>query len=341
MKAGSNDIETAAGSPSLSVVMPVYNAMPYLNAAISSILTQTKSDFEFCIYDDGSTDDSLQCAQSWAERDSRIRVQSGGRRLGPVGSSNAAMAMADTDLVARMDADDIAHPDRLMLQYDIMLKFPEIILVGSTFRIINEVGELLSTPTSDRLLATACPLAHPTIMLRKSAFLNAGGYRVGTEYFEDNDLYTRIAAEGACYVMRMPLLDVRMGGQNARLRDDRSALVAQMNRYFRPNANNEEVNNGYSANAVRTLAQLRVFNLQRPGLLGYMMRRGPFEDVRQGLAVLGFVALAELSPRLTLEALRTFWYFREKQVAKRLGSRKLFRWVPGMGEAMIEEKALG
>ncbi|WAC24066.1 glycosyltransferase family 2 protein [Blastomonas sp. SL216] len=313
--------------------------MPYLDAAIASILGQTKTDFEFCIYDDGSTDASLECARSWAARDTRIRVETGGRRLGPVGSSNAAMAMASTDLIARMDADDLAHPERLMLQYESMRRRPDIALLGSTFRIVNEAGELLSTETSDRLLATSNPLAHPTIMVRRTAFVTAGGYREGTEYFEDNDLYARMSAIGACYVLRKPLLDVRMGGQNARLQDDRAALVAQLDRFFRPHSRRDRANETHSANAVRTLAQLRVFNLQRPGLIGYMVRCGSFENLRQGLAVLGFVTLAEVSPKLTLEALRAMWHLRERQVARKLGDRKLFRWVPGMGSALIHDGA--
>lgn len=326
---GADDGQAMAGAPSLSVVMPVYNAMPYLNAAISSILAQTKTDFEFCIYDDGSTDSSLECARSWAERDHRIRVQSGGQRLGPVGSSNAAMAMTRAELVARMDADDVAHRDRLMLQYETMRSHPEIALLGSTFRIIDQSGQLLSTPTSDRLLTTAHPLAHPTIMIRRSVFEHVGGYRAGTEYFEDNDLYARICRGGACYVLRQPLLDLRMGGQNTRLRDDPAALVSQMDRFFRPHVTDQDAGSHSSANALRTLAQLRVFNLQRPGLIGRVMQRGSFEDWRQGLGVLGFVTLAEMSPNLTLKALQALWRVREISVARKLGDRMLFRWNPG------------
>src|SRR6267143_6361753 len=107
-------------NPSLSVVMPVHNALPFLDESIKSILEQSLSDFEFVILDDASTDGSLARLREWARRDQRINLHESKTRLGLAGSSNAVVAKARAAIVARMDADDIAHPDRLKRQWEII-----------------------------------------------------------------------------------------------------------------------------------------------------------------------------------------------------------------------------
>lgn len=105
---------TQLTSPLVSVVMPVYNAAPYLVEAIESILTQTHQDFEFIIADDESTDESPQIIQAYAARDARIRpifLKHGHAKTG-----NACVALAQGRWLARMDADDVALPERLAIQ---------------------------------------------------------------------------------------------------------------------------------------------------------------------------------------------------------------------------------
>src|SRR6266508_1490577 len=97
--------------PQVSMVMPVYNAAPFLDESIRSILEQTFKDFEFVLLDDASIDNSLQIARGWAERDARIRVVAETNHLGPVGSSNLGVGFARAELIARMDADDVSHPE--------------------------------------------------------------------------------------------------------------------------------------------------------------------------------------------------------------------------------------
>lgn len=320
--------EPPVAGPSLAVAMPVYNAMPFLDAAIESILGQTFQDFELCVYDDHSTDGSFACALGWQTRDSRIRVMRGDRRLGPVGSSNAAMAMTGADLLARMDADDVAHPERLAQQLAVLRSNPDAVMVGSTYRLIDAGGKLLSAETSDFRLFMPMPIGHPTIMIRRSAYDAAGGYRIGTDYFEDADLYSRLGATGACYVMRQPLVDVRMAGQHARLSDDPIKVLAQQDRYFVTPHARTPGKVRYSARAIRMLAELRVMDLQRPGLIRFMLSHGSFEQPRYAAQVFAIVCLAELSPRLTRGLLRTHWARRETRLSARLGDSQLFRWIP-------------
>src|SRR5260370_19416715 len=96
--------------------MPVYNRLPVLSASIESILRQSFTDFELLILDDGSTDGSAEGQRQWARKDPRIHLLATNRKSGLSRSSNLLASKAQAPLVARMDADDIAHPDRLRRQ---------------------------------------------------------------------------------------------------------------------------------------------------------------------------------------------------------------------------------
>ena len=100
--------------PKLTVLMPVYNSAKYLRQAIDSILTQTFSDFEFLVFDDGSTDKSLEIISSY--QDSRIHVFQSDKNYGHVFHLNRGLEMANGEYIARMDADDISHHERLEYQ---------------------------------------------------------------------------------------------------------------------------------------------------------------------------------------------------------------------------------
>src|SRR5215217_1749315 len=116
---------TSLMNPRISVVMPVHNALPFLQQALQSILQQTFTDFEFVIFDDASTDGSVEVVREWSQRDGRIQLYESAERLGLSGSSNAVVSKARAPVIARMDADDIAHPDRLRRQWDVMERRPD------------------------------------------------------------------------------------------------------------------------------------------------------------------------------------------------------------------------
>src|SRR5262245_10456965 len=120
----------------ISVVMPVHNALPHLDAAVESILGQTHRNIEFVILDDGSTDGSTERLRQWAERDRRIKLFEGDRNLGPAGSSNRVIAHSSAELIARMDADDLSHPERLERQVQLLRERPDVCLVGTACDLI-------------------------------------------------------------------------------------------------------------------------------------------------------------------------------------------------------------
>ena len=110
--------------------MPVHNALPYLDAAVESILGQTFSNFEFVILDDASNDGSVERLRDWASRDERIRLIEESNNLGPAVSSQRVALAANAQIVARMDADDISLPHRLTDQLRVLNEDPEVGVVG-------------------------------------------------------------------------------------------------------------------------------------------------------------------------------------------------------------------
>lgn len=313
----------------VTVVMPVFNALPYLDEAIASILAQTLTDFRLAIYDDHSTDGSYERALEWAARDRRIGVTRGERRLGPCGSSNAAANLADSDFVARMDADDIAAPDRLAIQLEALRRDPSAVLVGSVFDMIDGAGHLIRSAALGQTVGDAPPIAHSSMLYRREVFDAVGGYRERTDYFEDLDLYRRMAAHGTLLVVDRPLIGLRFAGQHARLRDDREDVVERINLRHQPQGQTEPTAKGrtISPMAFYSIAVLAVLGLERPRLVGLMLRRLHFHLPAQTLAILGFVAVAEVSPHLARVINRMIGRFRAGPAGVRGAAPEVHAWT--------------
>lgn len=190
-------------TPAVSVLMPVYNAERYLAPAVDSILAQTFTDFEFLIVDDGSTDGSLAILQNYAQRDPRIRLVSR-PNTGYVVALNEMLDMARGEFLARMDADDIALPERFARQVEFLNDQPEVVAVGSQALAIDPEGNplcLWSVPTDHdtivaRHLQGESQIHHPTLMTRRNAAIAVNGYRPEYLYVEDYDLYLRLEETG-------------------------------------------------------------------------------------------------------------------------------------------------
>src|SRR5262245_53463950 len=185
---------SASRVPPLSVVMPVKNAEPFLDAAIDSILNQTFSDFEFIILDDASTDGTLCAARKWAARDPRIRVERSCRSLGLTESSNAVVALTRAEIIARMDGDDVSHSDRFRRQLKVLAEDEKLGLIGTLADGIDGAGRSVRPRDRWRIARRSryVPFPHGSIMFRRSVFDAVGGYRdVGEP--EDLDLFHRMA----------------------------------------------------------------------------------------------------------------------------------------------------
>lgn len=186
--------------PKISVVMSVYNNMPYLPQAMESILGQSFGDFEFIVIDDGSTDESWEIISGYAARDARIRAMHQ-KNMGIVAAVNGGMKLAVTDLIARMDADDIAHADRFAKQLAYLDAHPEIGALGTWIEVIDEHGvptrQGPDRPTEPAALVEylrqGTPIMNPTAMIRRAVVERIGGYRSAYRYTEDYDFWLRSA----------------------------------------------------------------------------------------------------------------------------------------------------
>lgn len=193
--------------------MSVYNGTPYLTDAIDSILEQSFSDFEFLIIDDGSTDSSVDIIESY--EDKRIRLIRNEYNLGLTKSLNKGLDAARGEFVARMDADDVAAPDRLSLQVAFMEAHPEIAVAGTFIKAVDESGEEIRRyPTSHSLIVLHMlfenAMAHPSTILRKEIFDQHGlRYDESLTIAQDYDLWYRTAQYSHLANINKVLLEYR------------------------------------------------------------------------------------------------------------------------------------
>jgi glycosyltransferase involved in cell wall biosynthesis len=206
--------------PHISVVMPVYNAEPFIAKAMESVLSQTYPYFECIVINDGSTDKTGAILQSFSERDTRIRLVSRENR-GLVATLNEGIALARAPLIARMDADDIAYPERFSLQITFMNEHPEVVALGTCYEVIDFKDRVLvvsdlepqSNEEIQNTLLSGIPcLCHPTVMMRKEAVLRVGGYEPETMLAEDLDLWLRLGEIGQLANLPQVLLGYREHG---------------------------------------------------------------------------------------------------------------------------------
>jgi hypothetical protein len=188
-----------ADKPLVSVVMSVFNGERFLRGAVESILNQTFRDFEFIIIDDGSTDATPYLLDRYAASDSRMRVFHQENR-GLIQSLNRGCGLAQGKYIVRMDADDVAMPDRIVRQIDFLEKNPEVALLGGAIEGIDSRGRSLfvdrpaleDKKIRDGLYSNSFPLCHPAVVFRKEAFQAVQGYRSQFLHAEDIDLWLRI-----------------------------------------------------------------------------------------------------------------------------------------------------
>jgi glycosyltransferase involved in cell wall biosynthesis len=204
-------------SPTVTVLMPVYNADRFVAQTLDSILAQTFRDFEFLIINDGSTDRSLEILEDYARRDGRIRLVSR-PNTGYVAALNEGLALARGEFIARIDADDLADPRRLELQVARMRQEPQLVALGSNAYAMDEDGRMLgdyAVPlTHEEIEANhlrgSSTIHHPAVMLRPEAVMRVGGYRRELMPCEDFDLWMRLGEVGRLANLPEKLLTKRL-----------------------------------------------------------------------------------------------------------------------------------
>jgi glycosyltransferase involved in cell wall biosynthesis len=206
--------------------MPVRDGERFLGEALESVLGQTLTDLELIVVDDGSTDSTPARLAEVARRDARVRVltQAAG---GLTAALNAGCALARGPLIARMDADDVALPDRLERQVAFLDAQRDVALLGGGIVLIDEVGGEVDREPGRAVpdLSRRNELVHGTVVVRTRAFRDLGGYRL--DQAEDYDLWLRVEERHAVAGLAEPVIRYRLHpGQFSVTKLERQALGA-------------------------------------------------------------------------------------------------------------------
>jgi GT2 family glycosyltransferase len=201
-------------TPKVSVLMSVLNGREFLRPAVDSVLGQTFTDFEFIIIDNASHDDTPAILDSYA--DARIVRLRNERVLSLTQSLNKGLRVARGEYVARLDADDVAAPDRLMRQVEFLNDHSDLVLVGSGARAIDEAGQVIGRIDPPKAsaelynaLAYSNPIVHSAAMFRREPVVALGGYPEIYVYAQDLALWLKLARCGSIGMVPGLLVDLR------------------------------------------------------------------------------------------------------------------------------------
>jgi GT2 family glycosyltransferase len=321
--------EGAQGAPAVSVVMPVHNALPYLGPGVASILGQTFAEFEFIILDDASTDGSTEELREWASRDARIRLFETRGRLGPAGSSNFVVREARAPFVARMDADDVAHPERLARQVEVLRSSPDVVLVAALCDGINADGRSVRPRDRWRLVRSSLfpPFPHGSAVFRRAAFDAAGGYREECALWEDQDLFLRMRRAGRVVVLPEVLYHYRYHVSNSASREAFEHVARQYGareellRAFRRGRDGDGAGEGRedaTAEALYHVGTMRLWAGRRPAILRQALRPGALGLDERSVLTLMLALWGSMSPSTLRGSLRGFLRARDFVAGRRV-----------------------
>jgi glycosyltransferase involved in cell wall biosynthesis len=221
-----------ASTPKVSVVMPVFRPHPrYFAEAIDSVLAQTFADWELVVVEDPSERLGRETLEE--RRDPRIRYFLNPARTGLPRQHNRAVAESRAELIARFDADDICEPERLERQLAFLERHPEVDVVASRLRIIDEHGTVIGRrdyPQAHEAIVRAMrrynPLSGSNVMFRRRLAVEAGGWRETVDLpAQDYEWYSRLASRG--YRFAIPdeyLVRYRLHGAQLKQRNLRGTL---------------------------------------------------------------------------------------------------------------------
>ncbi len=306
-------------NPLISVVMPVHNARPFLNESIKSILDQTLADFEFVILDDASTDGSGELLREWSQRDSRIHLFKSERQQGLSRSSNTVVSKARAAIVARMDADDISHPERLKRQWAVLENRPDVVAVGTLCDGIDAKGNLVRPRDRWRVVRRSqyIPFAHGSAMFRKEAFEVVKGYCEDFTGGEDQDFFFKMTSAGRVVTLPDLLYHFRYHSYNATLFNGARAVRAVTDRYSQ---------NGADLAAFYMLGAMRLWSGQPPGVLPDMLALKSLKWNIETLIALASAAWGSISPVSLRLFLRSFIRSRDLIASLRVKDGRPYEW---------------
>lgn len=198
--------------PLISVLMSVRNGLPYVESTIASILGQSIADFEFVIVDNSSTDDTWTVLERAAASDDRVRLIRNETNCTHSGGLNRGLEECRGTWVARMDADDLALPNRFERQIGFLTRNPDVTVTSCLAFYIDQQGKEVGKTEHDlttreafedyRRKGLAIGILHPGAMIDRERLLKTGGYRSAFDPANDIDLWGRMVDEGALILVQ-------------------------------------------------------------------------------------------------------------------------------------------
>lgn len=232
------------GSPVIDVLIPVKAPAPWFGEALHSVVAQSTTSWRLLVIMDGFSQE-VQAVCDALPEGTPIQVEVLPTGSGLVPALNHGLQVSRAEFIARLDADDLCHPERFARQLDYLRRTPECVALGTGVELVDEHG----TPCGTRAVRQAgsimrtlrwrCPLAHPSVMMRRPAAARVGGYSPTARHAEDYDLWLRLATIGEIHAIPDTLLQYRIhGGQvtanvafsretEATLRRSRTDLASQ------------------------------------------------------------------------------------------------------------------
>ncbi len=205
-------------SPTVSVIIATYNRATMVKEAIESVLKQTYRDFEIIVVDDGSTDNTRKTVTALSDKIVYVYQQNRGRS----NARNHGISLTRGKYIAFLDSDDLFLPDKLAKQFEAMEKRPEILLSHTSYQYVDYGGNYIKEMKSGRFSGSVypkiirrCPIATPTVMLRREALKNGLCFKEGITIGEDIILWTQIARNSCILGINEVLAKVRVGGESA------------------------------------------------------------------------------------------------------------------------------
>lgn len=299
--------------------MPVHNALPFLHESIRSIVNQTFGDFEFLILNDACTDGSVDVMRDWERRDKRIRIIHSKVKLGLAGSANMVVANAPAPVIARMDADDVSHPERLKRQWQVLQTDQDVVAVGTLCDGIDAAGRTVRPRDRWRLVRTSryIPFPHGSAMFRRDAFDKVKGYSDRLTSGEDQDLFFRMALVGRVVTLPDLLYHFRYHTLNSTLLTGAEAVHA---------AGNGQSQNGEELAALYMLGAMRLWAGERPAVLPQLIDRRVLHWNLKSLFALSSGAMSSVSPATLRFLLRRFIRVRDGLVGLRIKDGRPYDW---------------
>lgn len=208
-------------TPKISVIMPAYNVEKYIEEAITSILDQTFTDFEFIILNDGSTDKTAEIIKKYADEDKRIKFIDNKKNQGFITSLNQCLDVAQGEYIAKMDSDDVSLPKRLEKQVKYLDQHPDVGMVGCIYGAYGKNDYIISHPSVVGMLDLLKGCYVTVFMLRKE-IIDTNHLRFRKEYLhaEDYDFYARFCQFAPIHNLQEVLYLYRQHGNNASIKHE-------------------------------------------------------------------------------------------------------------------------